>query len=80
MTMKCPNCGSDQLRAHVMLAYDLPLAARDGAIKVGGVKISKLDLREAWEKLEQRPIWCTACHGQYFWDVRGHELVETDTW
>lgn len=76
--MKCPTCSEDQLRAHVTLSYDVPLAAREGAIRVGNMKISKLDLREAWQALTKRPIWCLNCHATFVWNTETQQLEEDD--
>lgn len=78
--MKCLVCGSDQMKGHVRLSYDLPLGAREGSIKMGNTKLTKIDIRDAWEKLERRPIWCTGCHAMYVWDTKAQKLVAVDEW
>lgn len=47
--MKCKACDSSELHARIELQRNVPLAARGGGIKVGGVKVSQLDLKETWE-------------------------------
>lgn len=74
--MNCLCCDSDELLGHVVLAYDVPLAKRGGGIKVGGVKVTQLDLRAAWEKLVKRPIICQACGTVHHYDVERRELVQ----
>lgn len=47
--MKCKACDHPELKASVTLVREVSLAARGGGIKVGGVKVSQLDLKETWE-------------------------------
>lgn len=72
--MECKVCGSKNLLARVELSYDVPLAARAGGITVGKLQVSRLDVRAAWEKLEERPIYCHDCGAPHAWVVRTKSL------
>lgn len=74
MTIKCLECGSENMKARVELAYNVPLTARMGGIKIGGFKVTQLDLRDAWEKMQRRPIWCHECATPHVYIVATHEL------
>lgn len=77
--MKCKACDHPELLATVTLTRMPSLAARGGSIKVGGVKVSQLDLKEVWEteevdgeKVERKlrgPIHCAACGTSHFYVV-----------
>lgn len=71
---KCLECGSENMKARVELSYNVPLTARLGGIKVGGYKVSQLDLREAWEALPRRPIWCHECATPHVYVVATNTL------
>ncbi len=73
--MECLVCGSLELMGHVTLSYDAPLAKRGGAIKVGGIKVTQLDVRAAWEKLDRRPIHCFECGTKHVYDVSTAALM-----
>lgn len=49
MKLKCKACDHSELKGRVVLERMVPLAARGGSIKVGGVKVSQLDLKDTWE-------------------------------
>jgi hypothetical protein len=76
--MNCLACGSEAMKARVELAYDVPLAARNGGIKIGGLKVTQLDLRAAWEKLEHRPIYCHECSTKHIYTVATKALEVVD--
>jgi hypothetical protein len=62
--MKCLECGSANMKARVTLDYDVPLSeakAKAGSIKIANLVVSKVDLRNAWEALTVRPIFCHDC-------------------
>ena len=80
--MKCKACEHPELKARITLTRDVPLAARGGNIKVGGIKVSQLDLKETWEteplkdgscSIQERvirgPIFCSACNAEHFYVV-----------
>lgn len=74
--MKCPSCGSEKLIASVTIHKTLELAKRGGSVKVGGVKISQVDLKQAWEKTGpggekpiRGPIMCNDCDEMLFYVV-----------
>lgn len=76
----CLACGADALAAAVTLTRLVPLAARGGSVKVGGVKITQIDVRDAFIKTprgEDRrirgPIYCTECGAEH------HMVVPSDT-
>lgn len=72
--MQCLVCASLNMKAHVTLEYDVPLTQRNGGIKIAGIKVTQLDLRDAWNKLELRPIWCHDCLAEHLYDVGAGEL------
>jgi hypothetical protein len=76
VAMVCLVCGSENLKAHVELVYDVPLAARKGGIKIGGIKVTQLDLRVAWEKLAARPIFCHECGQEHVYNVGDKEPLQ----
>ncbi len=69
--MKCILCGSDELKARVTLSYDVPLAQRMGTVKVGGLKVTQLDVKEAWDNSGSRrgPIYCQNCGEEHYYLV-----------
>lgn len=74
--MKCLECDSENLRARVTLDRDVPLALRNGAIKVGGMKVSQIDMKEAWEgernglpREIRGPINCFDCGTEHYYVV-----------
>lgn len=82
--MKCLSCGAETLLAYVEISREIPLAARNGAVKVGGVKIGQLDLKTAWEyetneegeAVERKlrgPIRCGTCSSEHFYVVGAKE-------
>lgn len=77
--MKCLSCDSEALVAKIAVERLVPLAARNGAVKIGGVKISQFDLKDAWEnqvpggteeRLLRGPILCTECGTEHYYVVR----------
>lgn len=79
--MKCKACDHSELRARITLTRDVPLAARGGNIKVGGVKVSQLDLKETWEHDEtlgeerviRGPIFCSNCNAEHFYILKAKD-------
>lgn len=78
--MQCLECGSENVKTRVTTDYDVPLAARNGSIKVGGIKPSQLDLKTSWEKQRdgsdhriRGPIFCHDCGTEHYY------VVETKT-
>lgn len=72
--MKCMGCGAgDTLFAKVTLEIMVPLAARNGTLKVGGVKVGQQMLLEEWDgKSEEAtpvkgPIICSDCATEHYW-------------
>jgi hypothetical protein len=66
--MKCLDCGGPNLKARIELVYDVPMAARGGGIKVGGMKVTQLDLRAAWEASATKVIFCHDCLAEHTYD------------
>lgn len=75
--MECVGCGAETLVGIIAVTKEVPLAKRNGTIKVGGVKIGQLDLKEAWdtevntageitERVIRGPIRCTSCETPHF--------------
>ena len=50
-----------------------PGCTRSG-ITIGQLQVSKLDVRETWEKLKQRPIYCHECGSAHVYDMEQKEL------
>ncbi len=48
--MKCPYCGSEELLCPVHITVMCSPAKRGGSIKVGGVKVTQVDIKDAWNK------------------------------
>lgn len=81
--MKCKSCDAEKLFAKIGIQRDVPLAARGGAVKVGGIKVSQLDLKEAWEndmssgeavpRVLRGPILCGGCGAEHFYVVGAKE-------
>jgi len=75
---KCLKCGHPNLYAMVVITKMVPLADRNGTIKVGGQKIGQADLKLAWDTIggengiEQKirgPIICEACETEHYYLV-----------
>ncbi len=72
--MKCPSCKGENLIGRVTIVKMLPMAQRGGSVKVGGSKISQVDLKNAWDKTGpgkdkdiRGPIWCSDCDQELFY-------------
>lgn len=67
--MQCPSCGETKLMATTTVTVVCELAARGGGVKVGGVSVTQVDIKESWaidqdtreEKKVRGPIVCPAC-------------------
>lgn len=66
--MKCVNCGSEDLYCSGSVSFLLPLAARHGSVKIGGFKITQIDIKKAWDlnddgtpKTTKGPVVCGEC-------------------
>lgn len=73
---KCLECGDPELFASITLTRFVPLADRNGTIKIGGVKIGQIDLKNTWdadpmgeEKKVRGPIFCGSCNAEHFYVV-----------
>lgn len=74
--MKCLSCGSESLFAEVTVKIFLPLAARLGSVKIGGNKITQIDIKRAWDfeddgtaREVKSPIICAACGVEHRYTV-----------
>ncbi len=74
--MNCLSCGADSLFAEVTVKIFLPLAARLGSVKIGGNKITQIDIKKAWDCLPDMtprevkgPIVCGACGATHCYTV-----------
>lgn len=74
--MKCLSCGSESLFAEVTVKIFLPLAARLGSVKIGGNKITQIDIKRAWDLEEdgaakevKSPIVCATCGARHHYTV-----------
>lgn len=66
--MKCVNCDHDELYCQGQISFMLPLAARHGSVKIGGFKITQIDIKKSWdlnsdgsERTRKGPIVCPMC-------------------
>lgn len=73
--MPCLKCGSAKLVAHVSIPWKAAFIERHGTVKIGGVRITQLDIKESWDKdptgaerILKGPIVCTDCgaHHVYY--------------
>ncbi len=71
MALKCLSCESENLRGHVTLEFQVPLSTRPGGIKLGGMKVSALDIRAAWEAQKMRRIECLECRTKHVFEPEG---------
>jgi hypothetical protein len=76
------------MKARITLDYDVPLAARNGAIKVASIKPCQLDLKSAWDgdfitKVPHHirgPIFCHDCGTEHHYidgDKNGLRMGDT---
>ena len=75
---RCLKCGGD-LVAIVTITKAVPLADRNGTVKIGGVKVGQMDLKNFWDKNNARedapdqairgPIKCVDCETEHFYLV-----------
>ena len=70
--MPCKKCGSDKLVAKVKIPWEARYVERHGTVSVGGVKISQLDIKNAWDsnpdgtpKTVKGPIRCKDCGAEH---------------
>lgn len=74
---KCLNCGEPSLLCKVVITKMVPLADRNGTLKLGGLKVGQADAKSAWDKVggyEQGPdqtirgpIYCAECEAEHFY-------------
>lgn len=71
----CLDCGGE-LAAVVSITRQVPLAATGGNVKVSGITVSQIDLREEFckdrngnDKVLRGPIFCTACGEEHYLHV-----------
>ena len=78
MRKKCLKCGQAELYAKVVITKMVPLADRNGTLKIGGQKLGQADLKFAWDNIggekgiEQKirgPIICGNCETEHFYVV-----------
>ncbi len=82
--MQCLACSSDQMVAVVTLVKYVPMADRNGTLKVGGLKLGQIDAKEAWDNDEtpgglvakriRGPILCLDCQSEHHWVVAERKL------
>lgn len=73
--MKCPVCDSKELVAFVTIRKVLELTQRGGSVKVGGVKVSQVDIKNVWDlnqgtkkpRTIKGPIQCVECGSDLFY-------------
>ncbi len=59
--MKCLNCGSEDVRAKVVLEKLFQLTSKGVNIKVAGQSITTLDMRDAWNRSDRQILVCVEC-------------------
>jgi hypothetical protein len=79
MKKKCLSCGSAALLCKVVITKMVPLADRNGTIKLGGLKVGQADAKNSWDKIgghEQGPdqplrgpIFCAECEAEHYYIV-----------
>lgn len=75
--MQCPHCSDSTLMATTTITVVCELAARGGAVKVGGVSVNQVDIKNSWaidpdtkeERKVRGPITCAACGGEMVYVV-----------
>lgn len=73
--MECMSCGSKDLHGLIRVAYNAPLAVRAGGIMAARLHVAKIEVREAWEQLRLRPVFCVDCGAEHTYDVAAKKLV-----
>jgi hypothetical protein len=78
--MKCLACGSEQLHAVVTLTRLIPMADRNGTVKIGGMKIGQADMKQEWDQIDtpgglvermiRGPILCVDCESRHYYVVK----------
>lgn len=78
--MNCVYCGAESLVGEVTIKRMMPLAKRNGTIKVGGQAITQIDLKNSWalnadgsSKAVRAPIYCEDCLGEMHY-VEGDKI------
>ncbi len=73
----CLKCGG-KLIAMVRAVIPAPLAAKGGTVKVGGVKFTQINIKEAWDndipnggapRQLRGPIKCGDCETEHFYVI-----------
>lgn len=74
--MKCPHCESEELLCPAHITVMLHPAKRGGSVKVGGVKVTQVDIKAAWDedgggnpKKIKGPFKCVDCGEDSFYVV-----------
>jgi hypothetical protein len=69
--MPCLKCGSSDLVAHVSIPWKAQFVERHGTVRIGGARITQLDIKESWDKKGgtprtlKGPIVCAACNAKH---------------
>lgn len=79
MKKRCLKCDSEGLLCKVTIVKYLPLADRNGTVKVGGSKVGQMDQKTFWDKTNGKedgpdqeirgPIMCPDCGTEHFYIV-----------
>lgn len=75
--MECLYCGSEALHGEVTVKRLLPMAARNGSIKIAGGVVTQIDMKNAWHQAEDGltakevlgPIFCVECGSEMHYVV-----------
>lgn len=77
MALACLSCGAQQMMAAVTMTTMVPMADRNGTLKLGGVKVGQIDLKNVWDMQNEKerkirgPIFCNECGEEHYYVVGG---------
>lgn len=77
--MECPSCKArDEIQAIFSVRVVAPLAKKGGSIKTAGVKVTQIDIKDAWnkdpiseeERMIRGPLICMNCDAELVYVVK----------
>lgn len=82
VVVQCLSCKGENLVGEVTIKKLLPLAKRNGTVKIAGQTISQIDLKNAWAensdgstKRLRGPVYCEDCLTEMHWSEDRASLV-----